>query len=380
MENQLADLEKSFKTSGIYEDIYRTYQAAGGEDVWAVTTQDFTYYAATLPKEKADLFCYLESERLKDVLDSLTPGEVASEKKVVLKERKQEFDDNPARALFEKRHSLAFSENPYHYPVAGLASEIPSISLKDIQEFKHKYYRPNNCVVVIVGDLQVDRLFTAMDNYFGDIPAGGPHLHSIEKDPPRLKEQRITMESAHDSVLTFSFIKPSFPHRNDIISKVVASLLTRGNESRLYEDLITEKMIVTRVSAGSGPGERFDSLFTITAVAKGPEHLNNIEISILEHLERLKTETISIEELLRAKETYEADTTEYVTSAINPLGMTLLRHQLIHGDWSLILKSMDDCRTVSSEEISQFAKKYFTKDNRLVTILKGIKPLTASVF
>lgn len=371
LEEKLADHEKLQKKSGIYSDIYQTYQEAGGKDTWAVTTHDLTYCAATLPNEKIDLFCYLESERLANVLDSITPGEVVSEQSILLDERKREFDDKPMGALFEKRHSLAFSKNPYRYPVAGLASDIPSISLKDVQEFKHKYYTPNNCVLVIVGDLQVNQLFNKIDMYFGDIPAGEKHTYLIIKDPPQLREQRITMESTHDSILTLSYHKPSFPHKDDITSKIIVSLLTRGDDSRLSEDLVKNRKIATRVGAGSGPGERYDNLFTITAVPSRSQGLMTLEKAILEHLERLKIEAISNQELERAIDTFKADTSEHVNSDIKFLGMTLLRNQLIHGDWSLFLKCIENCRSVSSEDINQFARKYFKKENSIVTVLKG---------
>ena len=371
LESKLIDLETSQKKSGIYSDIYKTYKEARGKDIWAVTTHDFTYYTATLPNEKIDLFCFLESERMKNVLDSLTPEDVVTEQRSLLDERKRRFEDNPQETLFEKRHILAFSKNPYRNHVAGLASDIPSISLEDVQDFKHIYYTPNNCVLVFVGDLQVDQLFNAVDKHFEDFPAGDTHRSTATKDPPQLEEQRITMESANDSSLTLSFHKPSISHKDGITSKVIACLLTYGDDSRLYEDLVINRKIATRVSAGSGPGERYDNLFTIMVIPSRTQSLMTLEKTIYEHLERLKTETIFGQELERAIDTYKIKTFDYINSDINSLGMTLLRNQLIFGDWKHFLKCVESCRSVTSEDINRFARKYFKRENSVVTVLKG---------
>ena len=124
------------------------------------------------------------------------------------------------------------------------------------------------------------------------------------------------------------------------------------------------------MSAGSGPGERYDNFFTITAVGSGSQVLETLERTIEKHLERLKKETISDQELKKAQDAIEADMSERVNSDIRYFGMRLLRNQLIHGDWSLFLKGIEDCRSVSSEDIIHFAQRYFKKENKIVTILR----------
>jgi predicted Zn-dependent peptidase len=362
---QLDVLDKQQKQFIVKDEIDQIYNNAGGVGLNASTGADVTQYYISLPSNRLELFCLVESERMKNAV----LREFYTERSVIQEERKQTTEAVPVRLLNEMFMGAAFIAHPYNHPVVGWASDINSVTLEEATAFKKKYYGPNNGVVVIVGDVYPDKAWPIIDKYFGDIPRGDdpPVVRTVE--PKQLGERRVKLEFAAEPMLMMGFHKPTFPSKEDAAAQVTANVLTMGRTGRLYKDLVRDRQLAVSVGAGwSGPGSRYDNLFTFSATPRNPHTNEEVEKAILEHVEKLKTEPISERELQKVKNNIEAN---YIRSMASNqgLGMTLLRYQLLFGDWKLYLKAKDMLNAVTADDVTTFARTYLTPENRTVAYL-----------
>ncbi len=343
----------------VKDEIDKIYKEAGGVGLNASTASDQTQYYISLPANRFELFCLVESERMKNAV----LREFYTERSVVQEERKQTTEAVPARMLYETFMAAAFVAHPYQHPVIGWASDIRSVTLEEAIAFKRKYYTPNNCVLAIVGDLRPASALPLVEKYFGDIPAGEapPVLRTVE--PRQIGERRVRYEADAEPQLMIGFHKPCFPNRDDVVLMVAAGVLSSGRSSILYKDLVKEKQLAVNARAmASSPGVRYGNLFVVSATPRFPHTNEELEKALLGHLEALKQEPVNDADLQKIKNNIEAS---YIRSMQSNMGlaMTLMRYQLLYGDWKLLRKIKDLANSVTAQDIMDCAKKYFTTEN-----------------
>ena len=361
---ELTKLEEEQKALIVKDEIDLIYSNAGGTGLNAGTGTDQTMYMISLPANRFELFCLMESERIRNTV----LREFYIERSVIQEERKQTTDAVPTRLLSEMFMGAAFIAHPYNHPVVGWASDINSVTLEEAQAFKQKYYTPNNCVLAIVGDVYPDKAIPLVEKYFGDIPRGDdpPVFRTVE--PKQLGERRVRFEFDAEPQLMMGYHKPTFPSKDDATASVLGYILTTGRTSRIYKDLIQDKQLAVSVSAGSSPGARFPNLFTFNAVPRNPHTLEEVEKAILEHVEKVKTEPVSERELQKVKNNLDAS---YIRSMSSNFGIAiqLIRYQLLFGDWKLFKTYRELVGSVTADDVMAFAKTYLTPENRTVAYL-----------
>jgi len=368
---ELTKLEQEQKQYIVKDEIDLVYSNAGGTGLNAGTGTDQTMYIISLPANQFELFCLIESERIRNTV----LREFYIERSVIQEERKQTTDAVPTRLLSEMFMGAAFLAHPYKNPVVGWASDIGSVTLEEAQAFKNLYYTPNNCVLAVVGDIYPAKAIPLVEKYFGDIPRGEdpPVFRTVE--PKQLGERRIRFEFDAEPQLMMGYHKPNFPSKEDAAATVLAYILTTGRTSRIYKDLIQDKQLAVSVYAGQGPGTRFPNLFTFTAVPRFPHTVEEVEKGILEHVEKVKAEPVTEHELQKVKNNIDAS---YIRSMASNFGIAaqIVRYQLLYGDWKLFKKYRELIAAVTPADIMDFAKTYLTPENRTVAAL--IKKAKAS--
>jgi len=361
---ELTKLEEEQKALIVKDEIDLIYSNAGGTGLNAGTGTDQTMYMISLPANRFELFCLMESERIRNTV----LREFYIERSVIQEERKQTTDAVPTRLLSEMFMGAAFIAHPYNHPVVGWASDINSVTLEEAQAFKQRYYTPNNCVLAIVGDVHPEKAIPIVEKYFGDIPRGDdpPLFRTVE--PAQLGERRVRFEFDAEPQLMMGYHKPTFPSKDDAAASVLGYILTTGRTSRIYRDLIQDRQLAVSVSAGSSPGARFPNLFTFNAVPRNPHTLEEVEKAILEHVEKVKTEPVSERELQKVKNNLDAS---YIRSMNSNFGiaMQLIRYQLLFGDWRLFKTYRELVGSVTAEDVMAFARTYLTPENRTVAYL-----------
>jgi predicted Zn-dependent peptidase len=379
-------MQDQLQTGTLYEELSREYSKGGEADqkkikdletkiagfekqikeveLFAVTTFDFVHYYGTFSSSQLELFCRMGSELLKGRL----PQGVMRERETLLAERKRVFDVSTEN-FSEQIQALTFGDRPYGRSIAGQPDEIIAITPAVALDFMKKHYIPNNCVLVFVGDLNPKALFALIEKYFRNIPRGEePPLIKTSGTPAR-QEKRLILEVETKAEILIEFIKPAFPNKDDLVSRVLGIVLTKGDRSRLNLDLVKTRKIADEVALNWGPGERFENSYGFSAVPNGGRSPEEVETALLRQLERLKTDPIDEDELQNAKDEITNDLDIETQSALQ-VALTILRYQLIHGDWKLGLRTREFCQGVTTNDIREFARKYFTPENRSTIIFR----------
>ncbi|PKH68168.1 peptidase M16 [Flavobacterium sp. ALD4] len=333
----------------------------------AYTTENVTVYTDWFPASAAAVIFDLEADRISSL--SIDPSIVESERGVVLSERRTGLENSPWRLLSQSMQATAFQEHPYHWPVMGYEDDMKNWNQQDLERYFKTYYAPNNCVVVVSGAIKTEEVKRLAQKYFEPIPAqpAPPQVHIVE--PVQTGERRITVQKeVATPYLMIGYHTPETKHEDYYALNILSSILSSGKSSRLYASLVDEKQLATQVFTDYG--DSFDpNLFNVYAVANKNVNETALENAIYAEIEKIKKEGISETELQKVKnqklmEFY--DQVETINGKSNNIGT----YEVFFGDYKKMFDAPANFNKTTIADVQNVAKKYFTKSNRTVGVLK----------
>ncbi|MBF0329298.1 MAG: insulinase family protein [Nitrospirae bacterium] len=345
-------------------------QKNGGGDN-AHTSKDYTMYFQTLSSDRLHLSIKLEADRMRNLL--LSPKEVASEKNVVMEERRMRYEDSPQNLLYEEVIAASMKTHSYRWPVIGWMSDIASIERKDLFEHYSKMYSPDNAFIVIAGDVNPEKIMKDIKKNFGKIkPARLSKKNTIKSvvnsEPKQNGERRIYLKKeAELPYIVMAYHTPSFPDNDSFALDVLATVLSDGKSSRLYKSLVYEKKVALNSGADYNGFHRAPFLFTFGANAAPAKSVEEIEKTIYEEIEKIKKEPPSERELQKAKNQIESSFVFAQDATYTKAYYSGMFEML--GDWRLMDKYLEGIRKVTAYDLQTVAKKYLYESNRTVGIL-----------
>jgi zinc protease len=339
-------------------------KAGGNNNAW--TSEDFTTYTDWFPSSALELMFDMEGDRIRDL--SLEPRMVASERGVVYSERRSSVDNSNFGILREQMQAAAFTAHPYHWPVVGWPSDIEAWTQQDLKDYFAIGYAPNNCTMVVVGDVTVARIMELAKKYIEPIPRHDPPPPVRTKEPEQLGERRIVVKKAAQlPIQMVAYHVPEAKNPDSIVLDVAATVLSRGQSSRLYKRMIDEEPLALSVN-GNSQDSRDPTLMTFTIQPRNGVDPARTEKVLYEELERLQNTEISARELQKAKN--QLLTAHYSQLKTIAGRASLLGHyESIFGDYTKTFTIDKDYEAVTAADIQRVAKKYFTEKNRTVATL-----------
>jgi predicted Zn-dependent peptidase len=343
-------------------------QAAGGT-MNGTTWFDRTNYFETMPAHQLELALWLEADRLGTLLDALSQDNLDNQREVVKNEKRWSYDNRPYGSWNEKLNGHLFPpEHPYHHPTIGSMEDLDAASLEDVQAFFRTYYAPNNAVLSVVGDCDEAQTRAWAERYFGGIPMNPdlPELGDLSL-PPTIGEER--RETVFDRVplprVYVAFRAPVYGDARLDAIEVASQILAGGKGSRLYRRLVREERLaqdVTLFSLGLVGGA---SLVAGWATARPGSDVERVEAVFHEELERFAHESVTADELARAKalvETEELGALQRVEERADRLSM----YATLFDDPDLVNRMLGRYLAVTSDAIRDAAGGVFRSDNRVV--------------
>jgi len=333
----------------------------------AYTTENVTVYTNWFPASATEVIFDLESDRIASL--SIDPEMVESERGVVLSERSTGLENSPWRLLSQSVQSSAFQEHPYHWPVIGFEDDMKNWTQQDLERYFKTYYAPNNCVVVISGALKFEEVKRLAEKYMQPISAqpAPPKVHIIE--PKQTGERRITVQKeVSNPYMMIAYHTPEAKNEDYYALNILSSILSNGKSSRLYASLVDNQQLATMVFTDYG--DSFDpGLFNIYAVANTNITSELIENAIYIEIDKIKEEGITEKELQKVKnqklmEFYNQ--IEKIDGKSNNIGT----YEVFFGDYKKMFDAPMNYNKVTIKDIQNVAKKYFSKSNRTVGVLK----------
>lgn len=363
LRDSMAALQDKQKSLVIKDELWGLYLKNGGTGLNASTGQNSTQYYVQLPKNRLELWAYMEADRIAHPV----LREYYSERDVVYEERRLRTENSPSGKLYEQFNATAFTAHPYGCPVVGWAADISTVMREDVEKFFIRYYAPNNCVVGIVGDVKADEVFALCEKYFGPIPSQPPPDPVFTSEPEPAGEKRVEVEYDAEPSVLVGYLSTQLGDPDQDVLQVISSLLTDGRTSRLYKRLVDGK--IAQDAFSNDPGlVRYPDMFVLGASPLEGHTCAEIEDIIYEELDKLKQMPVSDWELAKVRNQVEAG---FINQLNSNTGMAsrLASWEMLTGDWNNLVKHRDATLAVTAADIQRVAQKYFDKKRRTVATL-----------
>jgi predicted Zn-dependent peptidase len=327
----------------------------------AFTSEDMTAYFITVPANKLELWCWMESERIGRPVFR----EFYAERDVVYEERRLRTESTPLGKFEEQFEAMVWGSHPYKWPVIGWPSDLPSISKAQADEFYGRFYSPQNLTLILVGDFTAAQALPLIEKYFARIPRGKTDpTEVITMEIQQLAEKRMYAEAEANPQADIAWHTVPFGHKDAYALNILSQILSTRT-GRLYKGLVLGKQVATEVSAG--PNHRkWAGLFVISGEAKEGHTPQEVEQGIYDELDKLKQTEVPPEELQKVKNNFAASEYRRLTSNMSILFQLIFNDGL--GDWREINAAGPKHQAVTAADVQRVAKIYFTKENRNVAI------------
>jgi zinc protease len=347
------------------EEFSRIIQANGGSSN-AFTTADNTSYFENLPADKLELAMRLEAERLQNL--KITKENLATEREVVRSERKYRSVNSPYGLAVEQLFAAAYHIHPYRWPVVGLDQDLKDLTLENCLEYYRIHYAPNNAVIGMVGDFEVDRALSLAEKYFGGVsPQPEPPPVQAREIPQRGERRILYKKVAQVPAFFVGFHIPAITDPDIYPLLVLASLLSHGKSSRFYQRFIkTGRAVEADVDLGPPPFlTRDPGLLVITVIASPQEDIKNLERDLWEEIDRVRGQPIDEAELEKSKKKLWAS---YLMGLETHLykGIVAGLYQIRAGDYRWINRVGSAYEAVAAEDLVRVVDLYLNEDNRTV--------------
>src|SRR5271154_1410432 len=273
-------------------------EKAGGNNN-AYTSEDVTVYTDWFPPTALELMFDMESDRMRAL--AFNPKMIESERGVVYSERRTSVDNSNQGLLYEQLNAAAFVAHPYHWPVVGWPSDIEAWTMDDLKNHFRMGYAPNNCVMVVVGDVSTSEVISLAKKYIEPIPRQDPPPPVRTKEPEQIGERRVTvMKAAQLPIEMVAYHVPETKNPDDAVLDVMQAILSRGQSSRLYSRMVDKEQLVLSVNANRG--NNFDpGLLIFVMQPRSGVELARAEKVLFEELDRLSNQPVPDQELRKAK-------------------------------------------------------------------------------
>lgn len=276
----------------------------------AFTSYDYTGYFQTIAVDRLELVMEMEADRMTNLV--ITDKEVEPERSVVLEERRSRIDNNPGAILGEQLNASLFLSHPYRNPIIGWEHDIKALDIDRILDFYKRYYRPNNAILVVAGDITAEKLRPLAEKYYGAIPAGPPVVRSWSTEPPQKsarrishKDKRVRQPSWRRTYMApgLKWGDPKHAYPLEVLSYIVGG----GASSRLYRKLVVENKLAVSAGAYYSGDNRGPGRFVFYASPRGEVSMEQLENAIEDEIANLLQSGVTADELTRAQDRLQSE-------------------------------------------------------------------------
>ena len=351
-------------------EVYDRMMTEMGADANAYTTDDYTCYHINLANEDLETVIKLESDRFQNL--SYSEQAFRTEAGAVRGEYLKGLA-SPWSRLQEKLLATAFKKHTYRHTVIGFRKDIEAMpgmyqySLK----FFHRYYRPDNVVLLVAGDFDPEFVIQKIEHYYGAWQPGYvPPKIPREPEQKRERHVKIRFKGRTQPIVAIAYKGLAFDPTNlDVAATLLFSDLAFGETSEIYKKLVIDEQRVQFIEGYMGLN-RDPKLNTIYTMVKDKNDIQNIIAEIDKTIQKFQTEKVTVEKLEKQQSHNKysflmgLDTPEKVAGG-------LARFVALTGGIEAVDKLYASFSRVTPEDIQSVAKKYFVKSRRTVAILEG---------
>lgn len=334
-----------------------------GGDSNAYTTQDSTSYYVSLPSNHLETALWLDSDRISGF--GISEESLRIQKDVVTEEKLLYADNSPYGTVEEESSKRLYKKSGYRWPVIGDMDNLKKVTLDEVENFFQRYYKPNNAVVSIVGDIDYDKTLNLVEKYYGSIRPGN-----------EIRRNKFTEENISDEIRAdffdniqldgkFIFYRlPEMGTKDFYAANILSYILSDGDSSRFYQELEYRNELASECDS-SLYGMEQTSIFFINALAMKGKSIEKIENKIDEIMDDIKEGNISEEEIIKVKNKIETNFNSRRLSIIN-LADKFSYFKTFYNDCEKINLEIIEHLSVTKEDIIETANKFLNNNQRVV--------------
>lgn len=330
----------------------------------ANTSDDRTYYYEVFPSNNTELGLWMESERmLHPVINQIG---VDTQNEVVKEEKRRSYDNRPYGQFQQEVKKNIFKKHPYRWTTIGSMDHLDAATLDEFKAFNKKFYIPNNAVLVVAGNIDVDQTKKWVQQYFGAVPKGSPITREKIEEAPITQPIKAVFEDPNIQLpmVIAAYRTPSMKTRDARVLDLISTILTDGKSSRMIKSIVEDKKIALEVYASNRAQEDY-GVFSFLGIPMQGHTAEEITREADAEILKLQTELITEKELTKLKNVYESS---FVNSNASVEGVAgnLASYYLLYGDVNLINTELGIYNSITREEIREVAKKYLNPNQRLI--------------
>lgn len=342
-------------------DLASAVYGAGGY-VNAMTGCDHTTYYQVVPSETWRSVLAAQAAVVRSPV--FEPDDVATERAVILEELRM-GEASPETLVWRRLMSTGFIEHPCRRPVVGTEAALAGMTASDLGAHYDAHYRGGNMVLVVVGDVEADTVFSYAEELLGSLPAGDRPPHWGGEEPGQTSLRALSVHGAvAQPYLSMAFHVPEALHNDIPALDALSGLLGQGRSSRLRRRLALERGIVSDVSSGIA-AYRDTGLFIVRASATTSD-IGDVAGGIMGEVRRVASEPPGGEEMeknlrrLEAAYLLEHETPEAIAGGLGYFELL--------GDCRLAETYIDRLAAVTPEDVALAARTYLRPENATVII------------
>jgi len=395
---------------------YTQHVERNGGTLNANTGNDRTYYYEVLPSNQLELGLWLESERLLHAkVDSVG---IETQRSVVKEEKRLRVDNQPYGTIFEEITKRLFPEpHPYNWQVIGSMQHIDDAQEEDYVDFYQKFYVPSNATLCVAGDIDIEQAKKWITKYFGSIPKGQAInlyrdylrlsdtdfskeygverslfdekdffasknakaraiIAEYEKRPavviqptvPKGQQIPLIKDTVYDNIqlpaLVYAYRFPEETHEDSYALELMISILADGASSRINKEVVERQQLAVQAFAYAATMES-DGIGMVAAIGTQDVVLSDIEHVLDSLINQIQNELVSQEEFEKARNQSE-NTLLYRYYSIRTICEHLSNSHVYFGGANYVNEELAHYLAVTREDILRVAKKYLTKDSRVI--------------
>ena len=330
----------------------------------ANTSQDRTYYYEVFPSNQLEFGLWMESERmLHPVIDQIG---VDTQNEVVKEEKRLRMDNSPYGQILQVVGENLFKVHPYKDPNIGYMEDLDAATLEEFIAYKEKYYGPNNAVLVVAGDIDIDKTKSMIEQYFGPVPTGQNVVRNFPVEEPITEEVRAKAYDPNIQIpaTIVAYRTPGFASREAYVLDMISTYLSDGKTSKLYKKMVDEQKQALQIGAFN-LGQEDYGMYLIFGLPVGENTLETLNTEIEEEIAAVRNELIADKDFQKIQNKFENDFVN-ANSSVEGIAGSLATYYMLYGDTSLINKQIDIYRSITREEIQQVAQQYLQPNQRVV--------------
>lgn len=328
----------------------------------AFTSQDYTAYFQEVALDHLPDVMEMEADRMKNL--NLKEEQIASERQVIIEERRQRIDSQPQAKFQEQLRSTLFVNHPYAVPVIGWLNEMKQLTRDQALFYYKTWYAPNNAIVIVSGDITAEQLKPLAEKYYGSIPFQALPERIRPRPAPIIADHRITMKDPRIGLVTLTK-NYRVPRGNDAM-EIMAEILGGTSTSRLYKNLVVNKKLALAAGADYDSLSLDDTIFTIYVSPVPGISLTDLESALDLEIKNLLEKGVTLEELQSAKDRKMAD---FIYTQDSLMGPAMLFGQAMTS--GLTIDDLEDWKDriekLSIEDVNKAADSIFESDDLPVT-------------